>query len=130
MSFEARTLAFAERFLSDRSLRLIVAPAIADLQFEQDGGRRSAAANQLAVLRAVAGGIGEDVKSQCGTFVALAMMPAFYYAFLLVMCLDFFPIATNFWSADFWLVAMLIMVSSFGPVVACYWPDRRSRRVE
>ena len=34
MSFDARIMAFAERFLSDRTFQLVVAPALADLQFE------------------------------------------------------------------------------------------------
>ena len=37
MSFESRVAAFSERFLSSRSNRLIVAPALADLQFEEGG---------------------------------------------------------------------------------------------
>ena len=39
MTFESAVLAFADRFLSDRTHRLIVAPALADLQFDEHGGR-------------------------------------------------------------------------------------------
>ena len=31
MSFESRIMAFSERFLSDRAVRTVVAPALADL---------------------------------------------------------------------------------------------------
>ena len=38
MSFESCVIAFADRFLSDRTFELIVAPALADLQFDEDAG--------------------------------------------------------------------------------------------
>ena len=43
------------------TFELIVAPALADLQFEEDGGRRSRIADRVAVLRAVAGGVAHDL---------------------------------------------------------------------
>ena len=36
MSFEARVIAFCDRFLSQRAFELIVAPALADLQFDEE----------------------------------------------------------------------------------------------
>jgi hypothetical protein len=130
MSFESRVIAFAERCFSERTLELIVAPAIADLQYEQGAGRLGQAASRLAVLRAVAGGVREDVAPHFGTFLALALMPAFYYAFLLVMFLDFFEVSTDLRSADLWSVAILIGVLSLGPVLACFWPERHTRSVD
>ena len=41
MSFESRIMAFSDRFLSDRAYQLIVVPALADLQFDQEHNRRS-----------------------------------------------------------------------------------------
>ena len=47
----------SERFLSARSFELIVAPALADLEFES---HRVTAAGLVAVCRAVAGAVVED----------------------------------------------------------------------
>ena len=91
MSFESRIIAFADRFLSDRTVQLIVEPALADLQFERGTGPLSRAANRLAVLRAVAGGVRDDVTRGSGGFIALTLMPTCYYLFLMVICFDFRP---------------------------------------
>ena len=56
MSFEARVIAFADRFLSERNVQLIVEPALADLQFDGGTAPLGRTANRLAVLKAVAGG--------------------------------------------------------------------------
>ena len=125
MSFESRIAAFAERFLSDRTFQLIVVPALADLQFEDCAGSLRRAGNRVAVLRAVAGGLRDDLATGCRGFVALMLLPACYYIFLLVMCFDFFSLTI---STDFFVVAILILVLSFGPVVACFWPERRPAR--
>ena len=125
MSFESRIAAFADRFLSDRTFQLIVEPALADLQFESGAGRLRQAANRVAVVRAVAGGLRDELARDCGTFVGLLLLPACYYIFLLVLCFDFFSLAI---STDFFVVAILILVLSFGPVVACFWPERRPAR--
>ena len=115
--FEARITAFARRFLSTRTLELIVEPALADLQFDEDAGRRSSIANRWAVLRAVAGGVCDQFRRDAASFFGLALVPAGYYLFLLAVCLDAF----RTWS-DFFGVALLILVLSFGPVVVCFWP--------
>jgi hypothetical protein len=121
MSFEPLIAAFAERFLSDRTYQLIVAPALADLHYEHDAGRRRRLANRVAVLRAVAGGLRDDVARECVSFALLMLVPAAYYTFLLVMYFDFVSIEI---STDFFVVATLIVVLSFAPVVACFWPER------
>jgi hypothetical protein len=124
MSFESRTTAFAERFLSTRTFNLVVAPALADLQFEHSAGPRRRAQNRLAVLRAVGGGLRNDLARDCGSFVVLTLVPAGYYIFLMVILFDFFSIAI---STGFFVVALLILVLSIGPVMACFWPERRTR---
>jgi hypothetical protein len=125
MSFDARVLAFAERFLSDRTFRLIVAPALADLQFERGTGAPRRVANRLAVLRALAGGLGDDLARGSGSFVGLMLLPASYYIFLLLICFDFFSISI---STSFLAVALLILALSFAPVMACFWPARPTVR--
>lgn len=124
MSFEARVSAFADRFLSDRTVRLIVEPALADLQF--DGGRAplSRAANRLAVLRAVAGGLRDEVTRGSAGFILLTLMPVSYYLFLMIICFGFRPSSTGF----FFAVALMILVLSLGPVMVCFWPARHTGR--
>jgi hypothetical protein len=125
MSFDARVMAFAERFLSDRTFQLIVAPAVADLQFERDAGLLGQTANRLAVLRAVAGALRDDFARASRGMLALALLPACYYIFFLVICFDVFSISI---STDFIFVATLIAMLSFAPVMACFWPERQGAR--
>jgi hypothetical protein len=125
MSFDRRILGFAERFLSERSFDLIVGPAVADLQFERTAGPLRRTANRLAVLRAVCGGLQDDLARVSGGILVLALLPACYYIFLLVMCFDVFSIAI---SQSFLVVATPVLVLSFGPVMACFWPERRRPR--
>lgn len=121
MSFESRVIAFAGRFLSDRSVELIVAPALADLQFDRGAGPLKQAANKLSVIRAVAGGLRDDATRGSGGFVVLALVPAAYYLVLLTLFADFFSI-----SASLAGVVLGVLFLSLGPVVACFWPERRS----
>ena len=123
MSFESRIIAFTERFLSDRTFQLIVAPALADLQFEHCAGPLRRAANRLGVLRAVAGGLRDDLARDSGSFVVLTLLPACYNIFLLVICFDVFSISI---STGFFVAATLLLVLSFGPVMACFWPERQT----
>jgi phosphotransferase system glucose/maltose/N-acetylglucosamine-specific IIC component len=128
MSFDSQIIAFAERFLSDRTFQLIVAPAVADMQFEHSAGRLRQAANRVAVLRAVAGAVRDDLARVSGGILLLALLPACYNVFLLVMCFDVFSISI---STDFVVVATLILVLSFTPAMVCFWPERqRAQPVE
>ena len=128
MSFDALVIAFAERFLSGRTFQLIVAPAVADLQFEQRGGRFARATARLAVLSAVAGGLRDDVGRASAGLLLLTLLPAGYHIFLLIICFDVFSISI---STDFVLIAVLILVLSFGPAMVCFWPERpRARPID
>ena len=117
--FESRIIAFARRFLSTRTLELIVEPALADLQYDEESGRRSAVANRLAVVRAVAGGACDEFRRDAVSFFSLTLVPAGYYLFMLTVCLDAFQTWREFFG-----VAALILVLSFCPVVVCFWPRR------
>jgi hypothetical protein len=123
MSFESRVTAFADRFLSDRTVQLIVEPALADLQFE--GGTRplNRATNRLAVLRAVAGGLRDEVTRGSASFIALTLMPTCYYLFLMLICFDFRPTSTGLFVA-----AMMVLGLSLAPVMVCFWPARHTGR--
>jgi hypothetical protein len=127
MSFENRMIAFAQRFLSERSNQLIVEPALADLQFERSAGPGYRAASQFGVLRAVAGGVRDDLARVSGGFLILTLLPASYYVFLLILCFDVFSIALT---TDFVVTATLILILSFAPVMACFWPERTTRALE
>ena len=119
MMFESRIIAFARQFLSARTFELIVEPALADLQYDEEFGRRSTAANRVAVLRAVAGGLGDELRRDALSFFTVALVPTGYYVFMMAVCLDAF----RTWS-EFFATSALILVMSFFPVVVCFWPRR------
>jgi hypothetical protein len=123
MSFESKVMAFSDRFLSDRSFQLVVAPALADLQFDEEAGRRSRVANRVAVLKAVAGGLRLDVRRDSGTLLKLALLSACYYMFPLALGIRFFKT----WS-EFFVAFMLVLGLAMMPVLVCFWPERRTAR--
>jgi hypothetical protein len=123
MSFESRIIAFADRFLSDRTFQLVVVPALADLQFDEECGRRSHIANRIAVLRAVAGAIRLDVLCDSGPLLKVTLLSACYYAFPLAVGIRMFKT----WS-EFFVATTLLLGLSLVPVLACFWPERRPAR--
>jgi hypothetical protein len=125
MSFESMVTAFAARFLSDRAFELIVAPALADLQFDEDAGRRSRLANRLAVLRAVAGGFGEAVRRESGSVLKLALLSACYFMYPLAFGFEYFKGWS--WSAFFGMISLVVGLSLV-PVLVCFWPARHTAR--
>lgn len=125
--FVERITAIGERFLSDRSFRLIVAPAIADFQFDCENGTR--VSGYIAVLRAMAGAVYEDItrdSSDALTFLALALIPACYYAFLFILCLP--PLRGLAIGRTALVLGAVILVLSTASAVICYWPDRLPAR--
>lgn len=120
MTFDTRVVALAERFLSPRTFQLIVAPALADLQFERTEGR-AGVVHHVAVCRAIAGGMREDFASASSGMLLLALMPTCYYTFLMLLCFDVSSLSI---STDFLVFAAVILVLSFAPVMACFWPER------
>jgi len=126
MSFESRIIAFADRFLSTRTLELIVAPALADLEFETELGRRSRFACRCSVLRAVAGGLRGDLSRNCISLIKLTLLPACYYGLPLVMGFEYFET----W-AEFFAALAVVVALSLVPVLVCFWPERHVvRQVE
>jgi len=121
MSFEARVTAFSERFLSDRAYQLIVVPALADLQFDADTGRRSRLADRLAVIKAVAGAIGEDMWRECYSVFKLSLLSVTYFMFPLAAGITAFKTWT-----EFLVVATLVLGLAMVPVIVCFWPERRT----
>ena len=123
MSFASRIVAFSDRFLSQRSFELIVAPALADLEFEDEAGRRSRLANRYSVLRAVAGGVRDDVWRDSGSVFKLALVSVCYYMFPIVVGFSYFKT----WS-DFFAVMALVLALALVPVAVCFWPERHTAR--
>jgi hypothetical protein len=121
VTFEARVIAFSRRFLTNRTFELIVEPALADLQFDAEASGTARAASYLAVLRAVAGGLVDDLTRDSASFVLLALLPAGYYTGLMVVFADFFSGASRYMTT---VAVALIVVLSLGPVTACFWPER------
>jgi hypothetical protein len=115
-------VAFSDRFLSDRTFELVVAPALADLEF--DPGRKPFARllNRVAVVRAVLGGLADECKRDTGTFVLLTLVPTAYYLCLLTLCFD----AVKTWRGFLSLTAMVVAMSCV-PVLVCFWPSRHRR---
>ena len=120
MSFEARVTAFSERFLSDRAYQLIVVPALADLQFDEETGRRSRLADRLAVLRAVAGAIGDDLWRDWDSLFKLSLLSVTYFMFPIALGIKAFRTWT-----EFFVVATLVLAMAMVPVIVCFWPERR-----
>ena len=127
MSFESRVQSFSERFLSRRSFELIVEPALADLEFESAEGRQ--AASRLAVVRALAGAVQDDFKSQLGIIALLWLVPTGYYFVLMTVCFDFFAGETGKRSMEAPLaLAVPLLLLSLSPVLVCFWPEGRVTR--
>lgn len=128
MTFIDRVESLSTRFLSDRTHELIVAPAIADLQYDAgaaDGGIRA----RLSVLVALAGGAFEDLTSDLSllTIAGLALIPGIYYAFLLMLVVpEAGTLLAGHWGR--FALASGFAVLSLGPVLVCCWPERRPPR--
>lgn len=123
MSFEALVIATCDRFVSQRAFDLIVTPALADLEFEEAAGRHSRVASRAAVLRAIAGGVGHDVRRGSGGFLRLTLLSTCYYMFPVAVSVRIF----RTWS-DFFFAASVMLVLSLMPVVVCFWPVRHPVR--
>jgi len=123
MTFESAVLAFADRFLCERTYQLIVAPALADLQFADSTGGLPQLSNRAAVVRAVAGGLREDLAGASGHFALLTLVPACYFLTMLVLFVDFFATLSG---ATVGPALAIVAVLSMGPAMICCWPERRS----
>src|SRR5688572_23135398 len=119
MSFESRIIALADRFLSTRTFELIVEPALADLEFERELGRRSRFACRCEVLRALAGGLRADLARDSISLLKLTLLPTCYYGLPLVMGFDYFKTWTEFFAA-----VAVVLAMSLVPVLVCFWPAR------
>jgi hypothetical protein len=124
-AFERWVVLCCDWLLSQRSYELIVAPALADLEFEVATRRRATLAGRIAVLRALAGGIRHEMMQGSAGFLKLTLLSACYYVFPIALSVRMFETWTEF------LVALLLVfVLSLTPVLVCFWPARRIRQSE
>ena len=126
MTFVATMTAISQRFLTERSFDLIVAPALADFEYDTDrvtGPRRFA--RHTAVLTAFAGAFWDDAirGGDVATFTGLALIPACYYTFFFLLGL---PGGLGRMSSSLIAgLAIAVLTLSLGPVLVCYWPERQ-----
>lgn len=123
MSFDSWIVAFCDRFVSQRTFDLVVAPALADLDFEEAAGRRGRVANRMAVVRAIAGGVRHDLWRGSGGFLKLTLLSACYYMFPVAVSVRMFKT----WS-DFFVAAAVVFALALTPVMVCFWPTRHPVR--
>ena len=131
MTFIGRIESLSARFLTERSYELIVAPAIADLQHDAGCGKPASGARARAsVLVAFGGALYDEWTADSGVLkiAALALIPGCYYSFLIFLCV---PQAADFVGNSLGRLLAIpaaIALLSFGPVLACCWPERTRRR--
>jgi hypothetical protein len=125
MRFDSLVLTFCDRFLAQRTFDLIVAPALADLEFEEAGGRRGRIALRAAVVRAMIGGCRHDLVRGSDTFLQLTLLSACYYVFPVAVSVRMFKT----WS-EFFVALAIVFAMSLTPVLVCFWPARRVRPTE
>ena len=128
MTFIQRIDSLSSRFLTERSYELIVGPAIADLQHDAHSGPTHSVRGQLSVLVAFAGAVYDEITTDSGLWriAALALIPAMYYAFLIILIL---PEAGPFLRARAGLPLLVVGAAmSFAPVLVCCWPERTPPR--
>ena len=128
MTFIQRIDSLSSRFLTERSYELIVGPAIADLQHDVNAASAHSVRGQLSVLVAFAGALYDEIVTDSGLWriAALALIPAMYYAFLIILIL---PEAGPFLRARAGLPLLVVGAAmSLAPVLVCCWPERTPPR--
>jgi hypothetical protein len=123
MNFESWVVAFCDRFTSQRAFELIIVPALADLEFEEELGRRGRMAGRVAVLRAIGGAVMHDMSRESSGFLKLALLSAAYYSFPIAVSVRIFKT----WS-DFFVALTVVLALSLVPVLVCFWPVRHPVR--
>ena len=128
MTFVAAITALSERFLTERSFDLIVAPALADFQFDADHGRSRRVTPYLAVIAAFSGAFRDDILrgGDVGTFAGLVLIPVCYYSFFFLLGLPkgMGPVPAGLLAG----LAVAVFALSLAPVLVCYWPERQPRK--
>lgn len=134
MSLVDTVTALSERWLSERTFELIVAPAIADWQFDEAAAGLRRARNGAAVVSAFLWGLYEEVAGDPGgllTFAIIALIPACYYTMLVIVCAPVrgHPLSYPLSKTELQVaIALAVFVLSLAPALVCCWPSRAPRR--
>jgi hypothetical protein len=127
VTFVATVTGLSTRFLTERSFDLIVAPALADFDWDLSTGNRSRLGCRAAVVKAMIGAAWEDVVrgGDLALFAGLVLLPICYYA---VFFLLGFPAgAERLSSSVITLLGLAVVTLSLAPALVCFWPDRQER---
>ena len=133
MSFVDTITALSERWLSDRTFELVVAPAIADMQFDQEATGLRRVRSGAAVASAFLWGLYDEVVSDPGgllTFALIALIPACYYTMLVIVCAPVrgYPLAYPLSQAEVKIaIGLAVFALSLAPALVCVWPSRPPR---
>jgi hypothetical protein len=126
VTFAAVITALSERFLTERSFDLIVAPALADFEFDPHATGLHRFSPHVAVLAAFWGALRDDAVrgGDIRTFAGLVLIPVCYYSFFFILGVPRgMPMATGPLAA----LAIAVVALSLAPVIVCYWPQRQPR---
>jgi hypothetical protein len=128
VTFVETITALSDRFLSERAFQLIVAPALADFEYDAGATARSRLTREhFAVLAAFTGAIWDDaIRGNVWTFAGLVFMPACYYCFFFLLGLPagFDRLPLNLIAA----LGFAVFTLSLAPALVCFWPERPSRK--
>ena len=125
--------ALSERWLRERTFELVVAPAIADLQFDEGATGLRRARNGAAVVSAFLWGLYDELRSDPGgllTFVMIALIPACYYMMLVIVCAPVhgYPLSYPLSEAEVKIaIGLAVFALSLAPALVCVWPSRPPR---
>jgi hypothetical protein len=124
----------ARVLLHEDTFDLMVAPAIADLQFD------TTPAAYVTVWTSLAGALGDDfvgdvrfVTEDIGTVLGLVIIQASYYTSMLLLLVagmsarDIFESLANGVTLQLVAAAVLVFGASTIPTLLCCWPPRRVR---
>lgn len=114
------------RLVHGRTFERVVAPAIADLQFEAASGRALALlSGYWSVFRALAGGLALDLRTDVRDLAAeasllgkLACVQVASQGFPLALALEGMSVTTAV------LLGIGMFVVSLGGMLVCFWPPR------
>ena len=132
MTVVSAVAALSDRWLTERTFELIVAPAIADMQFDDAATGLRRFRNGAAVASAFLWGLYEELRSDPGgllTFLVIALIPSCYYTMLVAVCAPVggnpraYPLSeTGFLIA----IGLAIFTLSLAPALVCCWPPSRT----
>jgi hypothetical protein len=130
-----------QRYLHGETFALVVAPAIADMQFESPAGCMRQAQHYVAIWKAFAGALccdaladAQSLRDDLPTLATLTLVQFSYYAFFLLLLSGFGtgPVSSNHADQTTVLHAAsyvtAVVLFCMIPTAACFWPSRRTHQ--